>query len=156
MSLKIRELSHKSLNTVKELGDVASDLRELSGISLKTVKMLGDLSSRVVKENKKRIKNQLFQAIGMTLYEEVKGEIIAGDYSRYAGLEVYLQKLLELDKEIGSNNNKVPDAIEAPDQSDDLVCECGNRVPRGTSFCSNCGVKIIVDTEITCACGNKI
>ena len=148
MSLKIRELSHKSLNTVKELGDVASDLRELSGISLKTVKMLGDLSSRVVKENKKRIKNQLFQAIGMTLYEEVKGEIIAGDYSRYPGLEVYLQKLLELDKEIGSNNNKAPDAIEAPDQSEDLICECGNWIPKEARFCSNCGVKISTETEI--------
>lgn len=99
-------------------------------------------------EEKNQEKTKIYNYIGMEAYDLYK----AGKLSA-VGLEVYFEKMQELEQEITELEGEMAKIKNA--KSKNLVCICGNPLEPDTKFCPKCG-KLVEQDMITCTCGKQV
>lgn len=98
-------------------------------------------------EDKQNEKNKIYNYIGMEVYD-----LYRNNGFRQDELNVYLDKLVDLDKEIREIESEMEQLNSA---SKSMRCSCGNTILDGMKFCSKCGKPIEKD-EIPCKCGRML
>lgn len=98
-------------------------------------------------EEKKNEKSKIYTYIGMEVYDFYRQNKFRMDE-----LNVYFDKLIELDKEI---DNAESELEQLNSTSKSIKCSCGNVISDGMKFCAKCGRPIEVD-EFPCKCGRML
>lgn len=99
-------------------------------------------------DEKLKEKNQVYSFIGMEVYDQCQEKKL-----EIPGIEIYLEKMKELDAEIAELETK-RQSIELQKKGT-TICQCGNVLSANQSFCTNCGC-VVNNGKMMCICGAEV
>lgn len=99
-------------------------------------------------DEKLKEKNQVYSFIGMEVYDQCQEKKL-----EIPGIEIYLEKMQELDAEIAELETK-RQSIELQKKGT-TICQCGNVLSANQSFCTNCGC-VVDNGKMMCICGAEV